>query len=492
MGSRPELLLPLLEGIGCRRACPVHTPAGLYARAVARGDLDEAFRLAALRNPFVRTCAFICTHPCEDACARSAVDEPLALRRLKRVAVEGGTPPPTPPRLDRGEGRRVAIVGAGPAGLTAAYDLALLGYAVTAFEAHAEPGGMPRHAIPRFRLPTEALEADVRAMLDAGFELRCSTPVDSVDDLLADGFERVAVATGLPRGRPLDVPGHDLPGVHDGLDVLRAGVAGDDLGLGHDVAVIGGGDTAVDAARALVRTGRDVTLLVRRLSLEGRARQQEARAARDEGVRQVTGVVPVSIDGDDRVTAVIHSRVATYHDPRGSYRPRVRPASRTRLAVDSVVVAIGRTPGLEAPPGGIAGGDLTGAGTVIAAVAHGHSMASHIDRDLAGGAVHVPGPGPGFERGPSHPNPPHSPRLNEPSAEGRRCLDCWTQVGPRAHADACLACGRCVNGCPVSALRLLDGLHWDGSRCLRCGLCIERCPAECLSAHQLGEEPHRG
>lgn len=498
-----EDLAAALGAIGCRRACPVHTDAGRYAQALARGDAREAVRIARLHNPLVSVCAHICTHPCEGACVRSGYDAPLALRRLKRQALAAVDPREVAPRPHdgRGEGHRVAVVGAGPAGLTAAHDLALLGYAVTVFEAGPIPGGLPAQAIPEFRLPRTALERDIESIAALGVEIRTSAEVPLDADLRDDGYERTVLAPGLPTGARLPLTGADHPRVLDGLDVLRGIVDGRPRELGPRVLVIGGGDTAVDVARAAIRMPSvdEVELIFRRPRLDGRSRREEAAEAEAEGVRLRPLSIPRAIEPLDRGVGVVVAEVATYHDVHARYRPRARPGTRCRIDADHVLVAVGRR-GPPLPEGGTpvrspdgsqivvaatwaAGGDLTGAGTVIRAVADGQALARLVDRDLTSGV-----PTPRRPRGQNSGPPPHawpraSHRRSSAVEEGSRCLNCFAAV--RSHdGAACVACGRCVDSCPADALTLGGD---DGETvlardelCLRCGLCVERCPVGCL------------
>jgi NADPH-dependent glutamate synthase beta subunit-like oxidoreductase/NAD-dependent dihydropyrimidine dehydrogenase PreA subunit len=498
-----EDLASALEAIGCRRACPVHTDAGRYAQALARRDAREAVRIARRNNPLVSVCAHICTHPCESACVRSRYDSPLALRRLKRQALQEVDPLEVAPRPRdvRGEGHRVAVVGAGPAGLSAAHDLALLGYPVTVFEAGPVPGGLPAQAIPEFRLPRAALERDIAGVVALGVEIRTGVEVPLDADLRDEGFERTLLAPGLPHGARLPVAGADHPRVVDGLDLLREIVAGQPGELGPRVVVIGGGDTAVDVARAAIRLPSvdEVELIFRRPRLDGRSRLEEAAAAQAEGVRLRPLSIPTSIEALDRGLGVVVAEVATYHDVHARYRPRARPGTRCRIDADHVLVAVGRR-GPPLPEGGAtqqtrdgsqlvvaptwaAGGDRTGAGTVIRAVADGQALARRVDREITGCEPassrirgRVSGP-------PPHAWPRASQRMAAAAQEGSRCLNCFAAV--RSHDEAvCVACGRCVDGCPAGALALggddEETVLAREDLCLRCGLCVERCPVGCL------------
>lgn len=548
--TRSDLIASHSAGVGCRHGCPVHTDAGRYAQAIARGEFEEAVRIARARNPLVSVCAYICPHPCEDLCARGQVDDPLALRELKRHALAQVRPDSVAPdrMSDRGRGHRIAVVGGGPAGLSAAHDLALLGYGVVIFEAAAMAGGVPATTIPRFRLPRAALRQDVESIIRLGVDIRTNQRLAGpgvLRDLRDDGFERVIVATGYPLGKSIPIPGNDLPGVVDGIELLQTLVARRPVSVGREVVVIGGGDTAVDVARAVLRADPHpprVTLVCRQRSLDRRAHEEQARAVVAEGIRVLAGWIPRRIVGEDRVAGLQISRVATYHDGQGRYRPTPRPGTREIIPAETIIVATGRRVEPDWPPetepgsidgtrpGGYlwrAAGDLAGGTNAIEAVADGQKFAAAIDREITGGDER---PALSF-RIPDHraqflSRPVVQPRQDltgddgDAAAEGKRCLDCWSHVLSVADEDAsrCLLCSRCVQGCPGSALRFesLDALRpnlasWYGKleageaadalrklsddpagsqmtllvceddRCVRCGLCVERCPAGCLS-----------
>jgi formate dehydrogenase beta subunit len=246
----------------CMQACPVHTQAGRYVTLIAQGRYEEAYRYARVPNPFASICGRVCGHPCETACRRGQFDSPISIRALKRFVTERHGPESRnpidlfseKPKVIHPE--KVAIIGSGPAGMSAAHDLTLLGYAVTVFEAAAVPGGMLHLGIPEYRLPRDVLQAQIREILDLGPELQLNMRLGrdfSLTDLRAQGFKAVLLAFGLHRSRDLNLPGHELDGVVKGIDFLLNVNLGYRFSIGKQVVVIGGGNVAIDVARTAAR-----------------------------------------------------------------------------------------------------------------------------------------------------------------------------------------------------------------------------------------------
>ncbi|MBZ5536521.1 MAG: FAD-dependent oxidoreductase [Acidobacteriia bacterium] len=268
--SRSKLVdLDWLESnFPCMQACPVHTQAGRYVSLIAQGKYEEAYRYARSPNPLASICGRVCGHPCETACRRGALDSPISIRALKRFVTERYGPEsrnpvdvfPNKPKITHSE--RVAVIGSGPAGLSAAHDLALLGYPVTIFEASSVPGGMLHLGIPEYRLPRDVVQAQIREILDLGPELRLNSRLGnfSLQDLKAEGFKAILLAIGLHRSRDLPIPGHDLDGVIKGVDFLLNVNLGYRFSIGKRVAVIGGGNVAIDVARSALRQQQQQTL----------------------------------------------------------------------------------------------------------------------------------------------------------------------------------------------------------------------------------------
>jgi len=398
----------------CQVACPARTDAGRYVGLVAAGRYDDAYAVAAEVNPFPSVCGWICTAPCEQSCRRGELDEPIAIRGLKRFAAEHGTLPPiSPPSKRRSE--RVAIVGGGPAGMSAAYYLARLGYGVTVFEAMPVPGGMMAIGIPAYRLPRETLQAEIARILSLGVELRLDAVMGrdySLDDLEHE-YQAIFLATGAPKSRPLGVAGDTLKGVIPATRFLKDVNLGPAPHLTGAVVVVGGGSTAMDAARSAWRCGAaSVTVLYRRGPAEMPAQPEEVEAAKNEGIQVRTGTAVTEVVGQGGsvvgVRVVGQAPSGEIEDGRPVWAPI--PGSAAELPADTILVAIGEEPdpsilpagaGIEVGatlgivadprtlatghPGVFAGGDVvSGPKTIIDAVAAGRRAAGAIHEYLAG------------------------------------------------------------------------------------------------------------
>jgi len=394
----------------CSHACPAGVNIPQYVALVAEGHADAAVDTIRRRNPFVSVCGRVCDHPCESRCRRADLDEPLAIRALKRFAADHarkGSALLAPPATGQPV---VAIVGAGPAGLSCAYFLALMGRPSVVFEAESIPGGMLALGIPEYRLPKSILASDIDYILRHGVELRTSTPVKNIADLKSQGFRAVFLATGAQKGRPLGVEGDTVEGVLDSLAILRARGLGKTPHLGKQVVVVGGGNAAVDAARSAVRLGAEkVTILYRRTREEMPAYEEEIEEALKEKVVLHELAAPkrvLSQDGKCTGIEAIRMRLGDADDG-GRRRPEPVAGSEFVIACDTVLAAIGQAPSTEAAatvapapgkvvpvdmatlatsvPGIYAGGDVTsGGGTVIEAIANGQRAACSIDRYLGG------------------------------------------------------------------------------------------------------------
>ncbi|UCC48642.1 MAG: FAD-dependent oxidoreductase [Gemmatimonadota bacterium] len=409
-----------LTGAPCQAACPVGTEAWRYAALIARGEYEEAYRVIREANPFPSVCARVCDHKCEQHCRLAATgQEPLALRALKRFVTDRVDPSVYRPRRDsdaNAAGKRVAVVGAGPAGITAAHCLSLKGYRTTIFEAEDRPGGMLVSGIPAFRLPREVLQKEIDALIDENITLRCGSVLGrdfTIDGLFEDGYDAVFLALGAHRSQRMEIEGEDSAGVYPSIEFLKAwNLRGESLAEGK-VGVIGGGNSALDAARVALRQPgvSEVTIFYRRTRQEMPAFEEEIEAALEEGVKLKLLVSPMSLhvsDGHLALVEFIRNELGEV-DASGRRRPVAKPGSEHRVPLDTLVVAIGEE-GVDATtkeavgvetrggvvivdkrtlttgrPGVFAGGDVaTGPNTVIDAIAAGKRAAEVIDRYLRG------------------------------------------------------------------------------------------------------------
>lgn len=335
----------------CTDTCPAGIKAHGYVALIRNGKYEEAFQLVLEATPLVGTLGRACYAPCENECTRDDVEASIPIRRLKRFVADRHYDTMDGPGLAVPEpnGRRVAIVGSGPAGLTAAWQLARLGYGVTLYEASPEPGGFLRYAIPAYRLPQDVVERDIANVTALGVTIETNSPITDLEALHRSGFDAVLVATGTPRSTTLDIPGEDLEGVRSGLDFLRdvrLGTAPD--WSGRRVVVVGGGNVAMDAARTARRLGASRTIVAyRRGPDEMPAMASEVEDARHEGVAFEFLVAPVEVVGDEagRVTGLRCQRMALgAPDASGRRRPEPVDDSTFLIECDAVIGAIGMVP----------------------------------------------------------------------------------------------------------------------------------------------------
>ena len=399
----------------CQHTCPIEMDIPAYIALVRAERFEDAYKVLLKTNPFPSVCGRVCDHKCQSKCRRGKMDEPIAIKFLKRFITDNAPRPKIEPvPVTRKE--KIAVVGAGPAGLTAARDLAQRGYKVTVFEELSSPGGMLRWAIPAYRLPRHILDGEIDDVRALGVEIRCNTRVgkDISFEKVGEEFDYVYLAPGAHKSQKMGVEGEDLPGVYGGVEFLRdfnnneaAWMKGEKK-LGARVAVIGGGNSAIDAARCAARLGADVTILYRRLRQDMPAAIEEIEAAEHEGIKIEYLVAPTKVVGSNgRVTGIMCERMKLGDfDKSGRKRPVPIKGSEFVLSVDAVIAAIGQVPDLSFVPGqsGVsvnkwdcfdlasgsksrttharfyAGGDaVTGPDTVIGAIAAGHQAAIDID-----------------------------------------------------------------------------------------------------------------
>jgi NADPH-dependent glutamate synthase beta subunit-like oxidoreductase len=557
--------------ISCQVACPVRTDARGYVRAIAAGRFEEAYLIARGPNPFASICGRICGAPCEAACRRGRVprvdadgrfvanDRPIAIRALKRFACEQAGPDVRPPdevlasarahvpevaadademaallrslttgRFTPGDGRRVAIIGAGPAGLSAAHDLALLGFRPVVFETEPVPAGMLAVGVPAYRLPRELIRREVAIIQALGAEIRCGVTVgrDLTFAEIRRDFAAVIIAVGAKSSRALGLPGERGPGVLGGVDLLRSVALGTPLDLGREIVVIGGGNVAYDVARSVLRQiAYDTARTAARLPTTGRVRlvsletleempadTLEILEGDEEGIERLNGWGPLEIrrDGGGAVTGVLFRRCTRVYDEHRRFAPAYDDGARQTVACDTVLLAVGQAPNLAfledgggdihrhrpgwpkvdpatlatTAPGVFVAGDLAlGTKLLIDAVASGKAAARSVYRHLTGRTLHpeavtahIPLEGyrrePGFESIRRVPVPTVSPqeRLAHPEV--------LVETGYRA-PEALREASRCLD-CGVTPV-------FDGTRCVLCGGCADVCPTQCLKLVTLAQ-----
>jgi NADH-quinone oxidoreductase subunit F len=505
-----------LVGASCQAACPMDTEAWRYGALIEKGRYEEAYQVIREANPFPAVCARVCDRKCEQRCQLGVSGgEALGVRALKRFVTDRVSPTAyRPPKLATNgpKAGKVAVVGAGPAGLAAAHYLSRFGCKVTMFEAEAEPGGMLISCIPSYRLPRSIVRQEIESLLDDNITLKCSTALGrdfTIDGLFADGFKAVFLAMGADKSWKLDLQGEDISGVFSSMEFLKAfNLRGEELAGGH-VAVIGGGNSAVDAARVAIRQEnvQSVSLLYRRTDQEMPAYAEEVEAAIEEGIRLETLVSPVKIRYIDaavregiRVETMVQP-VKIYSqagrlvgiecirnclgdiDSSGRRSPVAVPGSEFSISLNTLIVAIGERPdsdclasmGIPLVKGGrvhvdprtfatdregvFAGGDLvTGPNTVADAIAAGKRVAVVIDRHLRGESL-TP-----------------EPRISLPEAllEPAEVGEDERERALRAEPASIPVESRRKNFAEVEMSLSAEQAHAEARRCLRCDLSFTR------------------
>jgi formate dehydrogenase beta subunit len=402
--------------VPCREACPAHIDIPRYIYLIAQGKFSEALAVIREKVPFPGVLGRVCIHPCEQACRRGELnkEEQICIKFLKRYASDhdnglwkqNNTKSPS-------TGKRAAVIGSGPAGLTAAFYLAKKGHLVTVFEALPETGGMMRVGIPAYRLPWNILDKEINEIKDTGVEIKTNTRIESLDQLFEQGYEAIFVGIGAHKGTKSDIKGEDSPGVFDGVDFLRSVSLGQKVKLGQNLAVIGGGNAAVDCARVALRIGANkVTMVYRRTRAEMPAAPEEIAEALHEGAEFIFLAAPTQIrtNNDGRLELECTRMRLDEPDASGRRRPVPIKGSEFALQFDNIISSIGQTTDIPAEfdldtgksntikvasetlatsrKGVYAGGDIvTGPASVIGAIEQGRQAAISIDKYLGGNGI---------------------------------------------------------------------------------------------------------
>jgi NADPH-dependent glutamate synthase beta subunit-like oxidoreductase len=500
----------------CNAGCPAGENIQAWLAHMQADEHELAWRALVADNPFAAIHGRVCYHPCESVCNRADLDSAVSIHSVERylgdLALERGwlfDPPPAP------SGKRVLVIGAGPSGLSAAYHLARLGHEVEIRDAGAEPGGMMRYGIPSYRMPRDILDGELDRIAALGVRMTCDHRVEDLEAERQEGaFDAVFVAVGAHLSKRVDIPARDTGRIVDAVSFLRSVASGERPVIGRRVAVYGGGNTAMDAARVARRMGADEALIVyRRTRAQMPAHEEEAADAEREGVRINWLQTITAFDGPELQVELMELDESGYPQPTGKFET---------LAADTVILALGQetdtaflhaVPGVEferdgtvivspslmtGSPGVFAGGDMVPSErTVTIGVGHGKKAARHIDAWLRGAAA---------ESRPKHDvatfdmlhlwffgdaerrqQPELAPEervggfdevtgglsLEQATYESRRCLSCGN----------CTECDGCLGACPEEAVIKLGvgrGYMYDYDRCTGCAACYEQCPVHSI------------
>ncbi len=503
------------ENIGCEHACPVHTRAPQYIQAISHGDYDRAFQINREDNLFPAILGRICVHPCEEKCRRGyLIDSPISICSLKRASVDYkiSLHRPEPPLQKRD--KMVAIIGAGPSGLSAANDLLRFGYSVTVYESYPVAGGMLHVGIPPYRLPREVLQKAIEEVERLGAKIVPGTPIGKELNLetLRETYDAVYIAAGAHKAEKLGIPGEDLKGVIHGVTFMRMVNLKENLNIsGKRVAVVGGGNTAMDASRSSLRLGaEEVMILYRRTKEEMPVDPRELEQVEEEGIKVYYLTQPIEVLSRDgvNVSAVrcIRNRLGE-PDMDGRRRPVPIEGSEFDLEIDFLIPAVSQSPDISFLPeeigleiskwdrlavhpetfetnvqGIFAGGDfVTGPRDVIRVIADGRKAALSIHAYLSGEAV---------EKRPAYFTPVSALEIHPDLEKIPRQKINTIPIEERNSMEKEVELGFSKEGSIKEALRCLK-CHlftiFDRTKCILCGGCVDICPKVCLRLARLDE-----
>ncbi len=531
------------EEAPCIVACPIRQDARDYIQLIARGKFSEAMQVVAERNALPSACGRICTHPCETECRRNNIDSPIAIAWLKRYLADGFSQEIAQGKdlqADIKYPEKIAIIGAGPAGLAAAKDLSLLGYQCTIFESHSGPGGMLRMGVPTYRLPRDFMDKDIDLIKNLGVEIKYNTTIGkdiSFSDLKSKGYDITFIAVGLPITRRLPIEGTDLDGIQDAITFLKSENCNQNAKVGDNVLVIGGGAVAMDCARTALRLGSKQVNIV---CLESRNEMPTTDYEIEETVQEKailhTSLGPKRILGENgKVTGLETLKVKSVFDSQGRFNPSFHEGSESVIEADTIILAIGQASDLSfleghdkieitgggtivadantlntGMPGVFAGGDVVlGRGTLTMGLGHGKKAATSIHNYLRKSSVtdnkfRDVKPFDKLSKTETRVDKikiekrAEMPSLNPDTRignfdevelgftketavrEAMRCMNCGN--GASVSSEACIACLTCVRVCPFGIPKIKDdeNFAYINNDCQSCGMCVVECPAKAI------------
>lgn len=516
----------------CMVGCPAHNNVQGFVSLAAKGEFRRAIQIIKDTSPFPSICGRVCPHPCESNCNRVKIDEPVAVRSIERFVAEYDRTSNNPyiPRVSQPRNEKVAIIGSGPAGLTAAYFLARDGYQVTVFEKLPLSGGMMAVGIPEYRLPKNILAAEIQAIQELGVEIRTRVAFGSdvtVESLKEDGYQAFFLATGLHKNVSLKVENEDMEGVLPGIDFLRDVALGNPISIGREVIVIGGGNVAMDVAMTALRVGAEgVSLVCLECREDMPAWESEIQMAMEEGVEIINCLGPRRLlSSDGKLSGVEFKRCTDVFDEDGAFNPKYDEGDLTSMMADTVIVAIGQVADLSfakdleisirsngiittdpltfetSMTGIFAGGDVvSGSASIAEAIGSGREAARSIDRYLNGRDLRLGrlGRDKKFKMITSPQMEIYDPAARtlmphlEPSARVQSFNEVqagFTEDMTVQEGNRCIMCGAsCVQSCPYDVMQFNHEIY----KAVKCDLCVDKrdrgeapacttvCPTKCI------------